>query len=85
MISGFRREANEISARLSMTQRRLVVTDVSLQPICLISKVQVKMEPKVCPETLVPRYQSTPRNIPEERRSQTQTASMFSARFSTPA
>jgi len=55
------------------TQRILVVTDVSRQPIGRIFKGQahtwiLKTEPRVFLETSVTNYQSILRNIPEEGR-----------------
>jgi hypothetical protein len=52
-----------------VTHRRLVITDVSGQPIGSIFKSIVskkKMAPIGCREMLVTEYQSTLRNIPEE-------------------
>jgi len=46
-----------------VTQRILVVTDVSVPP-----NGQALKGPIGCPETLVINYQSSLRNIPEERR-----------------
>jgi hypothetical protein len=55
----------------NVTQRTLMFTDVSGQPIGLTFKNQVfwpwKMGPIGCPETSVTIYQSILRNIPEER------------------
>ena len=60
MISGLRRVANETSIFCGVTQRVSVVTDVS----------GTTYRPQRCPETPVPNYyQSTLRNMPEERRS----------------
>ena len=57
-------------------QRGLVITDVSGQPIHPIFKGPavhtagpLKMGWMGCPETPLTKYQFTPRNIPEERRS----------------
>jgi len=57
-------------------QRGMIVTDVSGQPIRPIFKGPavwttgpLKMGRIDCPETPVTKYQFTPRNIPEERRS----------------
>jgi hypothetical protein len=59
----------------------LVVTDVSRQPIGPIFKgpeVQEEDRGSIgCPETLVNNYQSTPRNIPEERRSHHHTSVIY--------
>jgi hypothetical protein len=57
-----------------VTQRRLVVTDVSGQRIgptfqWSLTAWPLKMGAKRCPETLVTNYQYALRNIPEERRS----------------
>ena len=58
-----------------VTQGRLVVTNVSVQPIGPIFKDQAVQEgllglpDPACPETSVTKYQSALRNIPEERRS----------------
>jgi hypothetical protein len=51
------------SILLDVTQRILVVTDVSVQLIGPALKVPIG-----CPETIVINYQSSLRNIPEERR-----------------
>ena len=58
--------------RLSGMQRRLVVTDFSVQHIIPKFKGQAwpfKMVLLGCPETSVFNYQSKLRNVPEERRS----------------
>ena len=66
LISGFRRGVNEVFTFWDVTQCRLVVTDVSGQPVGPI--LRVKMGP-TCTKTLVSSYQSALRNIREERRS----------------
>jgi hypothetical protein len=57
-----------------VTQRRLfVVTDISWEPLCSASAVKqgtMKMGPIDGPETWVTNYQSTLRNILQERRSE---------------
>ena len=58
---------------LDVKQRRLVVTDVSGQPVCPIFKDQgtawaLKMGPLGYPETSVNSYQYTLLNISEEQR-----------------
>jgi len=51
------------------THRRLVVSDVSGQPIGPTFRGSLKVGPKVCPETSVTNYQPAVRNIPDQRRS----------------
>ena len=67
-----------------VTQRRLVVTDVSVHFVGPFFWGQVNMGTKVCPETSVHKYQFTLRNIPKEQRSQSQTASMVTVTLSAP-
>ena len=64
VISAYHRSVNEIFALLGRWQHRLVVTDVSGQPIGPMFKGQ--RGPLGCPETSAPIYQSAPRNIPRK-------------------
>ena len=69
-ISGFRRGVTS-SLFWYTKHSRLVVTDVSEQPIGFLYKRpwHFNMGPIGCPESSVTNYQSSLRNIPEEQRS----------------
>jgi hypothetical protein len=71
VISGFRRGVTS-SLFWYIKHSRLVVTDVSKQPIGFLYKRRswhFNMGPIGCPETSVTNYQSSLRDIPEEQRS----------------
>jgi len=70
VISDFSSSLTRYLLFCDVTQRRLVVTDVSEKLIGPISRGWILEDVTVCVETLVTNNQSTLRNIQEARRSQ---------------